>query len=173
MPIKNSTTGQIPYLERYTPYSLSGAGILEVTNIADMITYDITPNFSPTSIQYKLGSRDLYVRTLNIKNITNNADIETIIQYPRTIFFLNIDGELPTRNIGTDLTEVVKILKPFENVKIDIILNNSYIDLSLKQNALADIKINFRNLMNNRIITKNSTVETYQPQFFPRRVRIE
>jgi hypothetical protein len=173
MPIKNSTTGQIPYLEQYTPYKLSTTNQVEVVNIADMITYDLTPSFSPTQIQYKLGSTDLYIKTLNIKNITSNADIELKLTYSHLVFYLNFGVDVPTRDTGIDSREVTKILKPMENVKIDILLNNSLMDLGFSREVFTDISITARNLVNGKLVTKNPITQKYQPLYFPRSVRIE
>jgi len=169
MPIKNFTTGQIPYLENYKPYG----DINEAVSISDMIAYDLTPNPFATRIDYTLGSEDLYVKTLNIKNITTNAEIELTVVYSRIWFYLNFINPLITRDVGIDRRAVTLILKPLETTKIDILLNNSSVDLASERNVLSDIVVNVRNLPNGQIITRAANVQGYTTVNFPARVRIE
>jgi hypothetical protein len=173
MPIKNSTTGNIPYLESYEPFKLTN-GLVEASTISEMISYDIKPSDFSTSIEYVLGSQDLYIKALNIKNITTNADVELSIRYFKNLFFVNYGGITQTREFGTELKEIKTILSPGTNAKFDIVLNNALIDAGIYRNSVnANLVVVARNLQNGNIITKRTDATVYENQYFPRRVRIE
>lgn len=173
MPIKTSTTGNIPYLENYDPFRLSN-GIVEASTISDMITYDIKPRDVSTNIDYVLGSADLYVETLNIKNITTNANIEITVRYFKNLFFIDYKQPSDTRDVGTDLKEIKTILSAGSIATFDIVLNNSLIDAGIYTNSVsANLVIVARNLQNGQLITRRSDAVLYTDQYFPQRVRIE
>ena len=172
MPIKNFVTGVVPYLEKYVPYQTS-IGTVEAGTISDMISYDIKPHFSATEIEYVLGSTDLYVDSLNIRNITLNADVEITLRYFKNIFYVDYTDTLVSTDIGVEGRELKKILFPGENIRFTIVLNNALMDAGLYNEATTDITLTARNIENGNIVTKIPTLPVYTQRYFPQRVRVE
>lgn len=172
MPIKNFITGDVPYLERYNPYQVP-LGTIEAGTISDMISYDVKPHFSPTMIEYVLGSTDLYVESLNIKNITLNADVEVTVRYFKNIFYVDYTDNLVSKDIGVEGRELKKVLFPGENIKFTIVLNNSLMDAGIYNEADTSITLVARNVENGKIVTKIPTLPVYVQRYLPQKVRIE
>lgn len=173
MPIKNSVSGNVPYLQSYTPFNLQN-GLVEADTISKMITYNFKPGPASTKIEYVIGSSDLYIKTLNVKNITTNTDIQVSIRYFKNIFFINYEGRKQVQNIGTDITEINTIISSGITADFDILLNNSLIDSGITKNSInAKIEVSVKNLQNGKLITKNTNAFLYDDVYFPQRVRIE
>lgn len=173
MPLKNFTTGNIPYLEKYTPHKLLSPQVVEVVRVQDMIRYSVLPNSVPTRIDYKLGTANSYIARLNVTNITDNANLELRIIYSKEIFHLNFPSTPLTQDLENNLREVVKLLKPGETLNIDILTNNSMLDLMQLREGPSNIQFTVKNLFTNEIVTTQRVLQNYTPEYFPAQVRVE
>jgi hypothetical protein len=169
MPLKNFTTGQVPYLENYTPFP----EIAEITTVGDMFTYDLAPNTNPTIIEYALGTDNSYVATLNIRNITANVDLEAVITYSKDWFILKTSTDAVFEDAANNTTKITKTFKPSEILNIDIMVNNFVLDLAQLDNQLTSINVAVTNITNTDIARRNVTIQPYNRRVLPNSLRIE
>ena len=131
----------IPFLVDFKPYIFNGD---ECRSIDDMISISIQQTAPVSSITYNIGSTDDINIPLQIKNLTNNADLEVMVMFDKNIFV--IDG-----------ADSMIRLTP-ENVRTLIIrLNRPVLNQALEK-LLATITFEIKNVLNGTVVTKNPTV---------------
>jgi hypothetical protein len=131
----------VPFLIDFTPYRFNGD---ECRSIDDMISISIQQTVSVSSITYNIGSTDDINITLQIKNLTNNADLEVVVMFDKNVFV--IDG-----------ADSMIRLKP-ENVRTLVIrLNKPALNQTIKK-LLSTITFEIKNVLNGTVVTKNPTV---------------
>jgi hypothetical protein len=131
----------IPFLVDFKPYRFNGD---ECRSIDDMISISIQQTAPVSSITYNIGSTDDINIPLQIKNLTNNADLEVMVMFDKNIFV--IDG-----------ADSMIRLTP-ENVRTLIIrLNRPVLNQALEK-LLATITFEIKNVLNGTVVTKNPTV---------------
>ena len=131
----------VPFLIDFTPYRFNGD---ECRSIDDMISISIQQTVSVSSITYNIGSTDDINIPLQIKNLTNNADLEVVVMFDKNVFV--IDG-----------ADSMIRLKP-ENVRTLIIrLNRPVLNQSLEK-LLATITFEIKNVLNGTVVTKSPIV---------------
>jgi hypothetical protein len=109
-----------------------------------MISISIQQTVSVSSITYNIGSTDDINIPLQIKNLTNNADLEVVVMFDKNVFV--IDG-----------ADSMIRLKP-ENVRTLIIrLNRPVLNQSLEK-LLATITFEIKNVLNGTVVTKSPIV---------------
>lgn len=172
MPIKKTPTGNIPFLQNYVPYQLP-AGISEAVNISDMVSYDYKPA-NTTNINYKLGSVDAYVSTLNFKNITINANLTVQIRYDKNIFEINTTELSVSRDEALSFRSILVTLTPDKNVAFEIKTNNTALDIAqYPYIASSNIVIIINNIYTGQIISRRTDAQVYPDKFFPSRITID
>ena len=169
MPLKNFTTGQVPYLENYTPFP----EIAEITTVGDMFTYDLAPNTNPTIIEYVLAADNSYVATFNMRNITTNVDLEVVITYSKDWFILKDIPGAVFEDVENNMTRITKTLKPAEIISVDVTVNNSILDLAQLDNQLTSINVAVTNVTNMEIARRNVTIQPYNRRVLPNSLRVE
>jgi hypothetical protein len=131
----------VPFLIDFKPYKFNGD---ECRSIDDMVSISIQQTVPVSNITYNIGSTDDVNIPLQIKNLTNNADLEVMVMFDKNIFV--IDG-----------TDSLIRLKP-ENVRTLVIrLNKPVLNQALKQ-LLTTITFEIKNVLNGTVVTKNPTV---------------
>jgi hypothetical protein len=131
----------VPFLIDFTPYRFNGD---ECRSIDDMVSISIQQTVPVSSITYNIGSTDDINVPLQIKNLTNNADLEVMVMFDKNIFV--IDG-----------ADSVIRLKP-ETVRTLIIrLNKPVLNQALEK-LLTTITFEIKNVLNGTVVTKNPTV---------------
>jgi hypothetical protein len=131
----------VPFLIDFTPYRFNGD---ECRSIDDMVSISIQQTVPVSNITYNIGSTDDINIPLQIKNLTNNADLEVVVVFDKNIFV--IDGaDSPIR------------LKP-ENVRTLIIRLNKPILNQALEKLLTTITFEIKNVLNGTVVTKNPTV---------------
>lgn len=172
MPIKLTPTGNVPFLESYVSYTLP-ANTVETINISEMVTYDYKPR-NTTTINYKLGSVDSYITTLNIKNITLNANLTVQIRYDKNLFEISTTELSVYQDERFSFRSILTTLTPEKNVGFDIRTNNQEIDVAqYPYMSNSNIVIIIRNVFTGQIITRPSTVQLYPDKFFPNRITVD
>jgi hypothetical protein len=125
----------------FKPYIFNGD---ECRSIDDMISISIQQTAPVSSITYNIGSTDDINIPLQIKNLTNNADLEVMVMFDKNIFV--IDG-----------ADSMIRLTP-ENVRTLIIrLNRPVLNQSLEK-LLATITFEIKNVLNGTVVTKSPIV---------------
>jgi hypothetical protein len=154
MPIKNTITGTIPFLQSYVPYSLASTET-ETDLINDMVSVDISPPATPVILEYGVGTPNSYVTSLYVKNLTSNATLKVGIVYDKTIF-----------NIST--TEYT--ISPDSTIEFVIRSNNQLLNARLISNSITTISLNITNLTSGVIITKSVSATKLAERKFPENI---
>jgi hypothetical protein len=131
----------VPFLVDFKPYRFNGD---ECRSIDDMISISIQQTVPVSSITYNIGSTDDINIPLQIKNLTNNADLEVMVMFDKNIFV--IDG-----------ADSMIRLKP-ENVRTLVIrLNKPVLNQALEK-LLTTITFEIKNVLNGTVVTKSPIV---------------
>lgn len=133
----------VPFLIDYTPYRFNGE---ECRSIDDMVSISLQQVVPLSNITYNIGSTDNINISLQIKNLTNNADLEINILFDKNIFIIE-SVQLPI------------ILKPGNVTPLFIKLNKPQLDQSLEK-LLTTITFEVKNLLNGTVVTKSPSVTT-------------
>jgi hypothetical protein len=131
----------IPFLIGFTPYEFNGD---ECRSIDDMVSISMQQATPSSTINYKIGSTDNINISLQIKNLTNNADLEIMVAYDRNIFIINDANLIFTLKPGNVRAFVIKLNKP--------VLNRGL------QSLLTTVTFEIKNVLNGTVVTKNRTV---------------
>jgi hypothetical protein len=131
----------VPFLVDFKPYRFNGD---ECRSIDDMISISIQQTVPISRITYNIGSTDDINIPLQIKNLTNNADLEVMVMFDKNIFV--IDG-----------ADSMIRLKP-ENVRTLVIrLNKPVLNQALEK-LLTTITFEIKNVLNGTVVTKSPIV---------------
>jgi len=100
------------YVISYTPYT-SPTGAQIITNVMDMIDYDVVVPNTPVSFTYEIGSTSMYSEEFTIRNITTNATLTVATSLVGQPTMWTIEG--PTQFQ----------LLPSQEYKVRLVLNTS------------------------------------------------
>ena len=162
MPIQGQTVNPIPFLLSYVPYNISGdTGIVE--NINQMISYNLLPNPSGTSVDHRTGTVSSYEKILRIKNITANADLSITITYPLEFILVPSNGTAP----------IVFNLPPNSVREFTIKFNTTRLDaMSYQTPTIKNIELKVNVIGNGSLILKNNNSTTLPTEVWPSEITI-
>jgi hypothetical protein len=133
----------IPFLIDFTPYEFND---IECRSIDDMVSVSLQQTVPVSNITYNIGSTDNIRIPLQIKNITNNANLEIKFTFDKNIFIIN----------GTDSSV---ILQPDEIREFNIEPNKTQLNESLRS-LLTKITLEIKNILNGTVVTKDISAAT-------------
>lgn len=133
----------VPFLIDFVPYRFNGE---ECRSIDDMVSISLQQVVPSSNITYRIGLPDNINISLQIKNLTNNADLEINILFDKNIFIIE-SVQLPL------------ILKPGNVTPFFIKLNKPQLDQSIEK-LLTTITFEIKNLLNGTVVTKSPAVTT-------------
>lgn len=134
MPVKTTSTQNIPFLIKNTPPDLTGITLAE--NIQDMISYDLYPLDEPLKVTYQLGStEELIAFRIVFRNLTTNAILRISQKQNKKTLLLLEDNDSIIDN-AIDLT-----LNPAETRSLRIFFNNQQLDSFLEKNILENLEL--------------------------------
>jgi len=172
MPIKNFIDGEVQYLVQYEPFKLATTQV-EPTSVSDMVSIDVQPSETPTTINYSIGAENNYIFIVNLKNITNNAILDVIVTVPPQLFVsdqaitLTSIPNFPPRQV-INLT-----LSPQEQQQVQVKLDKIFLNSQSKYAKLeTNLPITVRSRTNSSVITKNINVITLSPVVPPTTVNV-
>jgi hypothetical protein len=131
----------IPFLVDFKPYIFNGD---ECRSIDDMISISIQQTAPVSSITYNIGSTDDINIPLQIKNLTNNADLEVMVMFDKNIFVIDGADSMIRLNPENVRTLIIRLNKPVLNQALE--------------KLLATITFEIKNVLNGTVVTKNPTV---------------
>lgn len=171
MPIKTAPNGEISYFIDYEPYTLPD-GQEEPREVRDMVSVDVQPSTSPSTINYYIGAENSYTLTVTFKNLTNNTILDVRASVPPYAFTSNEARLLPsTPNLLRRVIEIV--LEPQEVKTINMSLDKN--ELNASSQARFDnfsIPYTVRNRKNGTIVTKNINVTQLEQITLPETITI-
>jgi hypothetical protein len=135
----------IPYLLQTAPIIYTG---VPCTSIEDMVSINLLQLNSISSISYEIGTTPTVRIPVQIKNLTNNAQLAVEMNIDNKAFFIDSDENLFSKNF---------IVNPGEDTTIVLTLNNSELSTSINH-VLSSINLKVTNLNNGTVVTKNATV---------------
>lgn len=141
----------IPYLVNFIPDKVDG---VLCQSINDMVSINLQQNVPLSTINYNIGSFDDVSIPLSVKNITNNAELEVELVFDGLIFLLN----------GEETAQTAFKLIPGEIVNVQLSLNKSSLDTASTK-IETSVSVVIRNISNNGIVTKNSSVSLLNMDF--------
>jgi len=133
----------IPFLIDFTPYEFTD---IECRSIEDMVSFSLQQTVPVSNIAYNIGSTGNIRILLQIKNVTNNTNLEIKFTFDKNIFI--IDG-----------TESRVILQPSEVRGFNMELNKTQLNESLRS-LLTKITVEVKNILNGTVVTKDISATT-------------
>lgn len=173
MAIKNYTTGTIPSLVKYEPYTYpTGTDVCDV--IGDMVSVDLQPILNPTNISYYVGAETTYSFTMTVKNLTSNATLRVRMPFNDQIFLVEGGVRLPSAVGGVSRTTLDFMLTPRDQRTIQIQLNKS----ALNANLISDLEINLPLTIQNVVVDgltvlKNTSTQPLPPKYLPQNIVVQ
>lgn len=162
MAIKTAPSTEIPFLQNYQPYSPT-LGTTFVDEIKNMVTYNLQPNTTATTIDYSIGTSKSYVNTLTIKNITTNVKINMRVTFNNNIFIVD------RANVTTNNEAPLSIeLQPNQTEQFIIKVKNSMLDQKITYTPQqTQIKVNIESININDVALRDISTSIFTTQVLP------
>lgn len=156
MPIKLQSIQNIPYLLNYRPYSINANNTLCET-VNEMISVDLQAYTFPVEIDYFVGASDDINATMNIKNLTLNANISINIIYDNRFFIVDVPSLL---------------LVPEQQRQVNISLNKNVLDVGPEQIFETSIRVEAKNILSGQLVVKNAIASYLSPKYLPQKITV-
>ena len=171
MAIKNYITGEVPFLENYTPFQ-SPEGLEVVYNLSDMFSYDLLAD-KIVNIDYELGARSSYVTTLSVKNITTTANLSVALYFNNAIFRIT-NPDIASSDITGNTSKSITTLLPEKTTSYIIELNKDTLNTTSTLSSIEnEIKVEVSNIPSNDIVYRNILSEVLTPITLPELITVE
>lgn len=168
MPIKNFFTGQVSFLETYTPFGIEES-LQVIDAIEDMISYEINSTQVPVELNYNIGAEMSYMDAFRLKNLTTNVTIEVNISFDNQIFTVYEEG-----TFADGKTPLKFNMLPEQTKQFIIVTNNNFLDSKQPYfTNLSNIEITFKNISNGNFVSKRTTTQSLLKRMFPTSVTVE
>jgi len=168
MPIKNSFSAQVPFLESYTPFAIE-ENLQVIDNINDMISCEILSNTAPVEVSYNTGAEMSYTDRFRLKNLTTAVTIEVTISFDNQVFIIHEEG-----TFAEGKTPLKFNILPEQTRQFIILTNN--ISLNSKQpnfTTLSNIEITFKNISNGSFVSKRVSTSSLLERTFPTNITVK
>jgi hypothetical protein len=164
MTIKNFTSGNIPFLVNYTPYTFP-TGQVECNNVSDMVSVDLQTNQTPVEVEYYVGAEFSYQFSMQIKNLTTNSTLKISMPFSNTIFIV----ENSNKQNSIDFT-----LLPQEIKQLNVQLNKDGLNGSANYDKLqTNLPLTITSIENGMVVVKNSIITVLPPSYLPLEVTVQ
>lgn len=129
----------IPYFLNYQPLASNG---IECRSIDDMVSISALQVVPITKINYNIGSQERLVLPYQIKNLTNNAQLQISIKFDSNVFLINNRPE-----------PISVILASGETRQFNISINANQLDRTVG-NFKSLITVDVKNISNGTVVTR-------------------
>jgi hypothetical protein len=131
MSVKLAPTTEVPFLKEYTPPDLLDAPLL--TNIRNMVSYDVQPLTSPLAFTYPVGEADTVVTMFlaTFRNLTENVILEI--------------SQINGTNAVVQIQPTNVVLQPRETQSVPVLLRTPTLNESVGQQIIETLQLRVRN----------------------------
>jgi hypothetical protein len=165
MPIINSTSTNIPFLNTYVPYQLD-SNLTEARSIRDMVSYEFAVPSTPRTINYYSGAETSYEVEMSMKNLTDNAEIEVSIKYNTDIFNIT-SATATTVSINQTISKITKRLRPTEIGTFKILSKNRTLNSLIGKSPIqTELEVSMKNLANGLLVVKQQNISLLSSKQF-------
>lgn len=159
MPLK-TTTSVVDFLSRYIPYTI-GEEIL-VEDINQMLTYSVQEYQQPVLVDYDFGAAQQLIKTILLKNTTNNANIQITFEYDslyvRCVVTDVDSGEVLNITPGTSY-----VMRPTTILGVQVLVNE--VTIPVGGPFPTQVKISVQNISNGSLVTRRPELTPLQARF--------
>lgn len=156
MPIKLQSVQNIPYLLNHRPYSTNADSTLCET-VNDMISVDLQAYTFPVEIDYLVGASDNIKVTMELKNLTLNANISVNVIYDNRFFVVDTPS---------------LILLPEEQRQINVILNKDVLDVGPEKTFETSLRVEAKNMLSGQTVIKKTNASYLSSRYLPQKITV-
>jgi uncharacterized protein YlaN (UPF0358 family) len=137
----------IPYLLQTIPPNFTG---VECKSINDMVSVNLQQVAPTSTIPYRIGSSDNIRISLQLKNLTNNAQLEVEVVVDENIFLIDNSLSGSSKKILLDPEQTKGILLSLNKERLNSTVNST----------TSTVAVKITNITNGTVVTKNTSVSS-------------